>query len=118
VTVADDGHRLVVPDDTALVNPSDARETPDDVTWIDRRSAWGTPFVTEQSGGNYTRERAVALYEGWLRGQIERGELDVEELRGRTLACHCLPKLCHGVVVLNLIAEQADGQYRLDAEWD
>lgn len=105
IQIHDDGRRLEAPDGTELVNGG-ARE---DVRWIDRRTPFGNPFTTD----DYERERAVRLYEGWFRGQIERGELDVEPLRGERLGCWCLPQLCHGVIVLNVLAETHDDDPQL-----
>jgi len=101
------GTRLRGPDGTTLVNLRN--QTAESVTRIDRRSDWGNPFRLRKDGGSYDRLESVSLYRGWVLGQLERGVLDLETLRGETLGCWCLPKDCHGVVLLNLIVERTDG---------
>lgn len=98
------------PGGTQLVNG----RTHDVECWIDRRSKWGNPFKTVEDGGDYERHESVDLYRGWLLGHLERGEWGLEELRGQQLGCWCLPKMCHGVVVLNALAGTYDPQQTLD----
>jgi hypothetical protein len=65
---------------------------------VDRRTAWGNPFVLGKDG---SRVQVIAKYSRWLRSQpqlIER----LSELRGRDLACHCAPLPCHADVLLRL----------------
>jgi Domain of unknown function (DUF4326) len=59
---------------------------------------WGNPFVVGKHG---TRGECIALYEGWL---LENAELlaAVSELRGKVLGCWCVPKACHGDVLVRL----------------
>ncbi|GGO03796.1 DUF4326 domain-containing protein [Haloarcula pellucida] len=116
VTIVDDGDRVTGPGGTTLVNGHG--QLPDDVVWIDRRSKWGNPFVTENDGGEYSREESVDLYRGWFLGHVEAGEWDVEALRGETLACWCVPRLCHGLVILNYLAETYDPQQTLGGAFD
>ncbi len=104
----DDG-KLVGPGGTELVDGHG--QHPDDVTWIDRRSRWGNPF---RLGDGYGRAEAVGLYRGWFHGHVERGEWDPDVLRGETLACWCVPRLCHGIVICNYLAETFDPQATLE----
>jgi len=110
VEIGGDGRRLIGPGGTELVNGQ--QKEPD--SWIDRRSKWGSPFRIEEDGGSYEREESVRLYRGWLLGNIEQNRLDPEVLRGDVLGCHCLPELCHGVVVLSYLARTYDRQRTLD----
>lgn len=86
--------------------------------WIDRRSRFGNPFTTEGDGGGYTRAESVENYRVWFEGALRSDhgpfdEDDVERLRGRVLGCWCLPRLCHGVVIMNHLAETYDPQQTL-----
>jgi DNA-binding Lrp family transcriptional regulator len=114
VEINEDG-TAVGPSGTKLVNARgvSVHEREGDVTWIDRRSRWGNPFKTQEDGGDYTRRESVALYNGWFHGEVEKGELDPEELRGETLACWCTPLLCHGHVILSYLAETYEPQQEL-----
>jgi hypothetical protein len=112
VSVTDDGRRLVGPGGTELVNGE--QPGTGDVRWIDRRSRWGNPFHLKGDGGRYDRAESVTLYRGWFLGHVEREEWTPEQLRGSTLACHCLPRLCHGVVVLNYLASTYGGQKSIE----
>lgn len=114
VDVEDDGRRLVGPGGTELI---DGHGPYDPTTWIDRRSRWGSPFKTESAGGDYERHESVDLYRGWFLGKIETGEWDPETLRGETLACHCVPERCHGMVILNYLAETYDPQQTLGGDF-
>lgn len=92
-------------DVTRLVNVSDVDET--GVTMIDRRTRFGNPFVTRDAGGKYSREESVERYIEWFDERIEENTLfrrRVRELAGETLGCHCMPKLCHGHVILYYLA--------------
>jgi len=73
---------------------------------VDRRTMFGNPFRLEEDGGDYTREESVAAYLDWFRDRLDHGDPDagisgeefraaVEDLRGETLGCWCVPDLCH-----------------------
>ncbi|MDE0489667.1 MAG: DUF4326 domain-containing protein [Gammaproteobacteria bacterium] len=71
---------------------------------IDRRTAWGNPFVLGHDG---TRTRVIARYRADLWRRIRAGEIALEEvaaLNGRDLACHCAPLPCHGEVLARAAA--------------
>jgi len=104
--------RLVGPGGTELVNAHGPAQA--DITkWIDRRSNWGNPFNLESDGGSYEREESGDLYRGWFYGHLETDEWTPEDLRGEVLGCWCLPRLCHGVVVMNYLAETYNPQQTL-----
>ena len=70
------------------------------VVRIDRRTRWGNPFrITE----GVSRAQATALFREDLWRRIRSGEValqDLAELHGKTLLCHCRPRLaCHGDVL-------------------
>jgi hypothetical protein len=86
----------------------------DDITkWIDRRSNWGNPFKLESDGGDYSRDESVDLYRGWFYGHLEADEWTPEDLHGEVLGCWCLPRLCHGIIIMNYLAETYNPQQKL-----
>jgi hypothetical protein len=95
--------------ETRLVNLTTVEDT-DDVQAIDRRSPIGNPHVLEKDGGDYTREESVLAYATDLHEQLHDPEArglagdelraHLDELRGETLGCWCVPELCHGHVIL------------------
>ena len=108
----DNQGRPVGPGGTTLHNAHDGKAPI--TAWIDRRSKWGNPFVTEKDGGDYTRDESVELYRGWFYGHIETDEWEPEALRGETLGCWCVPKNCHGTVILNYLADTYNPQRSVD----
>ena len=71
---------------------------------VDRRTRWGNPYVLGKDG---SREQVVARYRVELWRRIRAGEIalaDLAALNSRTLACHCHPKPCHGLVLARAAA--------------
>ena len=62
----------------------------------------GNPYTTSDG---YSREEAVEKYREAFHDRLEDDEFRdaVEELRGKTLACWCTPKACHGDVILEYL---------------
>lgn len=77
------------------------KSCPHDV-YIGRPSKWGNPFVMGDDG---TRAQVILKYEQWIRSQPELLS-QLNELKGKTLACWCAPLACHGDVLVKLIKEQ------------
>ncbi|MDE0406863.1 MAG: NADAR domain-containing protein, partial [Alphaproteobacteria bacterium] len=72
------------------------RNAPPDAIRIDRKTPWGNPFIIGRDG---TREEVIAKHRDDLWKRIHAGTVDLAELaslHGKTLACHCAPKACHG----------------------
>lgn len=92
------GHLLgkIVASATDGIFIQDAREAtvvhkdraPYDV-YVGRPSKWGNPFVVGRDG---TRAEVIEKYERWF----DSSGLDVSELSGKVLGCHCKPLPCHG----------------------
>jgi len=96
---------------------------PDNTKCVNRGTKWGNPFkvlfesgywVVRHKDGNYwgrlyiEKEGAVAkaleCYSGWIDGQIRLKKLDLNELRGKNLACFCpLSSPCHADYLLELL---------------
>jgi len=55
------------------------------------RSKWANPFCIGRDG---TREQVIAKHRRWLPTQPHLIAA-LDELRGRTLGCHCAPEPCH-----------------------
>lgn len=87
--------------ETKLVNLSNV--DPSGIRPIDRRSEFGNPFRLESDGGDFSRRGSVGAYINWFEEKIysdSEFRLAVNELRGEMLGCWCVPKLCHGHVIL------------------
>ena len=73
------------------------------------RSDWYNPFKIDKPNKprDGTRAEVIEKYERYLR--TERPDLlaRLPKLEGKTLACWCKPKACHGEVLLKLIEETA-----------
>lgn len=100
---------------------------PDNAVVVSRPSKWGNPFRIGDTIGCDNRETAVALHADWLAygttapwpnpGESDRlGDLrervlaDIQELRGKDLACWCpLDEPCHADALLEAanLAEDA-----------
>lgn len=76
--------------------------------YIGRPSKWGNPFShkdgTKADYKTESREDAVYSYLKYITlGTGFNLLYDLDELRGKTIACWCSPKLCHGNVLLDLV---------------
>jgi len=71
---------------------------PGELGWL------GNPY---RMSDGYDREEAVAEYREAFRDRLEDDEFReaVEDLRGKTLACWCSPRACHGDVIVEYIRE-------------
>ena len=74
--------------------------------YIGRPSKWGNPFTHIPSGTKAefvvaNRDEAVARYRDWILGKPEL-LADLDELRGKVIACWCHPQACHGHVLADL----------------
>jgi hypothetical protein len=61
-------------------------------------SKWANPFRIGRDG---TREQVIAKHKNWLPTQPHLIAA-LDELRGRTLGCHCAPEACHCDTLLEL----------------
>ena len=86
-----------------------------DAVRIDRQTRWGNPF---RMNGESERASVILAYRGWLWTQVREGRIGLEQLAGlagKSLACWCAPKPCHGQV-LAAAAQWAKAELRLRAE--
>jgi|SRR5208282_4347591 len=76
--------------------------------WAMPASKWGNPFTIASEKGPNPREAVLQKYEKYIRESPLLDEL--EELRGKTLACWCAPEGCHGDVLVRLLVLYAKKQ--------
>lgn len=87
--------------------------------YVGRPGPWGNPWHVGRDG---TRQEVIVRHREWLdlqlREHFTRGDHDwvrkLADLRGKTLACYCYPKACHGWTLL----EFADRAYWMLRERD
>ena len=87
-----------------LLDALSTTEQHNDIVRIDRRSEWGNPFKIGQDGN---REDVIKNYRQHLFNRVQRGDLSLQSLAsldGKTLACWCVPKNCHGHVLAKAAA--------------
>ena len=87
---------------TMLVNIRDH----DCDVYIGRGSDWGNPYShLPYSSAEFkvsSRDEAIAKYREYI---LKNEQLlqRLPELKGKVLGCHCLPKKCHGEVLISLL---------------
>lgn len=89
---------------------------PENAVYVGRPTKWGNPFTVEQFG----LEESIKYFEGVLKtwclkwtqealGAADEMKIqreDIQELRGKDLACWCpLDKPCHADILLELANE-------------
>lgn len=73
--------------------------------YIGRGSDYGNPYVI---GADGDRDEVINKYRTYFYKRIESEpsfRLRVESLRGKTLACFCKPKACHGDVIIDYLSD-------------
>lgn len=60
---------------------------PENAVLVDRTTKWGNPFKKGRDG---TRKQVIKRF-----CEEILPDLDVSELKGKPLICHCFPKDCH-----------------------
>ena len=87
---------------------------PPNTVKVDRSTEWGNPFVVGKPGGVYTakvmnRRHAMQLYRSVASDNEKLVAAAREHLRGKNLACWCLPPVnpyeadeCHVAVLLEI----------------
>lgn len=80
---------------------------PENAVYVGRPTKWGNPYKVGDligpflDGPRVTPIDAVMWYRGWLLEQIVRDKLDLNELKGKDLACFCpLDQPCHVDVLI------------------
>ena len=77
---------------------------------IDRTTKFGNPFPIDSYDEN-GREQCIRDYRLWFADKIGNDDefrKAVESLEGKTLACWCKPKACHGDVIVEYLEEDDD----------
>lgn len=73
------------------------KEIPSSAVYVGRGSNWGNPYVIGRDG---TREQVILKFKRFI-----LPDLDVKELKGKSLVCFCAPEACHA----DLILKKANG---------
>ena len=72
-------------------------------------SPWANPYKIQSNKSSkingYTREESLILYETYIRDKLYCKELNIEDLRNKTLGCWCYPEKCHGDILLKILQE-------------
>lgn len=68
---------------------------------IDRSTKWGNPFLIGKDG---TRKEVIEKYKTWIQTQPHL-MTSLPELKDKKLGCWCVPKRCHGHVLIELLKE-------------
>lgn len=82
--------------ETTVVN----RRTSEFDVAIDRSSPFGNPFHLRNDGD---RPTVLAKYREYFMRRVQQDSkfrARVLALRGKRLGCHCAPKLCHGMIIV------------------
>lgn len=83
-----------------LYNIKTDKSIPRDAICIMRPSKYSNPYKLKDY--NDDRVKVLALYKDYLEKNPQL-ILDIKnELRGKDLVCCCYPKLCHGMILLQL----------------
>lgn len=72
-------------------------------TYIGRGSPFGNPFMIGQDGD---RDEVIRKYRIHFQQKLQLDKKfkgQVEDLRGKTLGCHCAPLACHGDVIVEYL---------------
>lgn len=79
--------------------------------YIGRGSKWGCPYTIIKDRPTLakeivnSKEEALSKYKEYVLNSPELME-SLDELDGKVLGCFCKPELCHGDVLLELIAQK------------
>jgi len=71
--------------------------------YIGRGSPFGNPYIEGKDG---TRKEVIEKYRDWFYKRINkkpRFKRAVEALRGRRIGCYCVPKPCHGQIIVEYL---------------
>ncbi len=80
---------------------------PAGAVYVGRPTKWGNPYIKGP------RKDLIANYQKYIQFKIQDKQLDIEELRGKDLACWCHtwdgtgtnPRYCHADILLELANE-------------
>lgn len=79
--------------------------------YIGRPSKWGNPYSHKDgTTAKYrvnSRQEAIEAYRDYiLNGEGKHLLEDLHELEGKTIACWCKPKPCHGDILVEIIEQR------------
>jgi hypothetical protein len=84
---------------TELTRVANIHKLDGDYVYVGRPSMWGNPY---KAAGATSRVAVIDKYRRYFLGRISDDAAfreATEALKGKTLGCHCKPKLCHADVI-------------------
>ncbi len=72
---------------------------PPDAVYVGRPSKWGNQFII---GGDGTRKEVIEKHRSAVLKDDELVRQIKDELRGKDLVCHCVPKNCHAFTLMEI----------------
>lgn len=63
-------------------------------------SVWANPFKISDK---LSRDEVISKYREYIVEKIEKGEVNILDLKGKNLGCWCHPESCHGDVLVELL---------------
>ena len=81
---------------------------PDNTVYVGRGTQWGNPYVIGDHGNAAKCVESFAKDIGFINSRLDFDYDDIEQLRGKNLACWCpLDRPCHADVLLELANQEA-----------
>ena len=87
-----------------IYNLHKKKDIPFGAVRIDRQTKFGNPFPM-LNDSDEERNRVCDEYETWVKTRPRLIE-DIKELKGKDLACWCVPKRCHGETIMRIANEE------------
>lgn len=75
----------------------DIEPAPEGSVYIGRPSKWGNPFKVGKDG---TLDDVIIKYIDYIKKNHQLIAEAKQELKGKSLACHCKPSVCHADLLL------------------
>lgn len=91
-----------------ITNPCSDGPYPKGAVRVDRGSDWGNPFVMRDQS-TVERDRVCDLFEQYAAWRLSVEPDWLRPLRGKSLACWCVPKRCHAETLLRLANAPREG---------
>lgn len=105
---------------------------PENTVYVGRPTRWGNPFRVVKEGGvwwivengrywevqskkDVAIERSIELFTHWFEGQLLAGNISIDPLIGKDLACFCKEgQKCHADVLISFCNEKIEEDAALE----
>ena len=77
------------------------------------KSKWYNPYTVKK----YGLDKSLKLYEDYIRNTPELYD-NIDELEGKELGCWCESGKCHGDILIKLLKEKSDSEYKSNDNLD